>query len=233
MFLLPNRSQFLQTGQSLIEIIIGATIAGIFILGASNLLNISSQSSARNKEFQSATFLTQELLENVSLYADAKWYCVSAGSCAAVGGLYNLNKGSANKYYLTAPSPFEWRSGEESLTVSDQVYLRHFYLENVCRDSSGNIIGPQSGGSCATGAEDPSSQKLTVVVAWTKNGQNFNEKLERYLTRWRNESIGQTDWSGGSGQAGLFNNVIKYDTGADMGDGISGGVRGSLKINGY
>ncbi len=232
MTLQPDKSQFHQTGQSLIEVIIGATIAGIFILGASNLLSISNIGSYRNKEQQTATFLAQELVENVSAYADAKWYCVSVGSCAATKGIYNLNKGSTNKYFL-ANMPFEWMSGEETVAVSNINYIRHFFVENICRNPDGSIAGVQSGTCGGVTVEDPSTQKITVVIKWTTGGQNFNLKLEKYIARIRNAAIVQTDWSGGSGQSGLYSDVTKYDIATGAADGGATGLKGTIKINGY
>ncbi len=221
-----------QSGQSLIEVIIGATIAGIFILGASNLLSISSLGNARNKERQTATFLVQELAENLSIYAESKWFCVSSGSCAATRGFYNLNKGSANKYYLIG-TPLEWRSGEEAISISNISYTRHFFLENICRLSDGSIFGVQSGSCTGGSTEDQSTQKATIIVKWTMAEKNYDLKLSQYITRTRNTSIRQTDWSGGSGQSSSYIDVTKYDTATAVADGGSSGVKGAIKINGY
>lgn len=220
-------------GQSLIEVIIGATIAGVFILGASQLLSISNIGSYRNKEYQTATFLAQELAENISIYANAKWYCAPVGSCAATKGIYNLSKGAGNKYYLIN-APLEWRSGEETVNISGLSYNRYFFAENICRSSDGAIAGVQSGAGCASGtAEDPSTQKTTIIVKWVASGQNYDLKLGQYITRTRNMAIIQTDWSGGGGQFGLYADVTKYDTATGMADGGASGVKGIIKINGF
>ena len=42
-------------------------VFGVFILGASNLLNINSIIGVHNKELQTAIFLAQELAENISI----------------------------------------------------------------------------------------------------------------------------------------------------------------------
>ncbi len=222
-----------QSGQSLIEVIIGVTIAGVFILGASQLLNISNISSYRNKEYQTATFLAQELAENISIYANAKWYCIASGSCAATKGIYNLNKGASNKYYLVN-APLEWRSGEETVDISGLSYNRDFFVENICRSGDGSIANVQSG-SCGAGTvEDSSTQKTTIIVKWIASGQNYDLKLEQYITRTRNAAIIQTDWSGGSGQSGLYADVTKYDTATNITDGSgAGGIKGVIKIEGY
>ena len=221
-----------QSGQSLVEVIIGAAIAGIFILGAGNLLSISNIGSSQNKEYQTATFLAQELAENISTYANTKWYCAPSGSCAGTRGFYNLNKGSSNKYYLIN-APLEWRSGEETVSISSQDYNRYFFLENICRLSDGTIFSVQSG-SCSGGStEDTSTQKATIIIKWTMTGKNYNFTLSQYITRTRNAAIIQTDWSGGAGQSGPYADLTKYDSATGMADGGSSGIKGVIKISGF
>lgn len=76
------------------------------------------------------------------------------------------------------------------------VFTRYFSVENVLRDSGGNIV--PSGG-----AEDPSTQKITTYVLWPGSGSAKGEvKVVDYITRWQNKIFQQTDWSGGAGQNG-------------------------------
>ncbi len=83
------------------------------------------------------------------------------------------------------------------------IYDRYFYAENVCRtnDASSSISGISP---CATGYEDPLTQKITAVAEWQANATTTQFTLSSYLTRWKNFSLEQTDWSGGSGQTGVF-----------------------------
>ena len=220
---------FRQTAQSLIEVIIGVTIAGVFILSAGNLINVTTTSGFKNKQLQIASFLAEELMENVSVYADAKWYCAPA-SCAATRGLYNLNKGSSRRYFLTANNPFQWQEDLVSLpngevvNNSGQNYNRYFYVENVCRDAGGVITGVTNSSTCLAGSqEDSSTQKVTVIIP-----SLF--QLERFMTRTRNAAVVQTDWSGGKGQTSFFADPIKY---ADDDGNITFSDAGSLKVKGY
>ena len=227
--LLLNKLPFRRTGQSLIEVIIGVTIAGIFILSAGNLINVTNTSGFKNKQLQITSFLAEELMENIASYADAKWYCAPA-SCATTRGLYNLNKGSSRRYFLTTNVPPQWQEDlmsfpdGEIVNNSGQNYNRYFYVENVCRDASGVITGVTNSFTCPFGGqEDPSTQKVTVIIP-----SLF--KLERFIARVRNTAVFQTDWSGGNGQMGVFVDPIKYAT--DDGN-VTFSNAGSLKVIGY
>ena len=73
------------------------------------------------------------------------------------------------------------------------VFTRYFYVENVNRDTGGDIV--TSGGT-----EDPTTQKVTVVVQWDTSQGTQEFTFFEYMTRWRNRVFHQSDWSGGSGQ---------------------------------
>ena len=79
-----------------------------------------------------------------------------------------------------------------NLAQSQVTYTRYFYLSDVYRDSSGNIV-------TTGGAYDPSSKFATIVYGWSNGSTNSMTTL---LARTRNNIIFQTDWSGGPGQAG-------------------------------
>ncbi|MGC9603476.1 MAG: LamG domain-containing protein [Minisyncoccia bacterium] len=95
-------------------------------------------------------------------------------------------------------------ASEVAQLYNTQPFTRYFYVDNVCRtnDSSGSIASsssPCSGGS----VDDPLTQKATAVTVWTAGGASPDQvSLARYITRWGNFSIRQTDWSGGTGQEG-------------------------------
>lgn len=85
-----------------------------------------------------------------------------------------------------------------------RAYSRHFIIENVCRDSGGNIIGVTDNASgtgkdgstttcnvAPSGTHDPTTQKATVNVTW--NGGSYESV--QYLRRLNNDSVHQDDWS--------------------------------------
>ena len=72
-----------------------------------------------------------------------------------------------------------------------RVFVRSFYVEDVFRDSVGEIVS--SGGSL-----DPSTLKVTIVVEWNPVGSAAaRHEVEDYFTRWRNDVFHQSDWSEG------------------------------------
>ena len=80
----------------------------------------------------------------------------------------------------------------QSLAVGTSTYTRYFYLSDVQRDDSGNIV--TSGGSY-----DPSTKQATVVYGWSGGPTNT---MTTYIVRSQNAAISQNDWSGGPGQNG-------------------------------
>ena len=72
------------------------------------------------------------------------------------------------------------------------IFNRYFYTDKVSRDASGQIEATfnQPG-------EDPSTQKVTVVVSWNNNGAPSQISIFKYFYRIKSSIFGQNDWSGG------------------------------------
>ncbi len=87
-------------------------------------------------------------------------------------------------------------SAEEIKSIYQSDYFsRYFYVENVNRDVSDNIV-------LEGGFEDPSTQKITAVLEWLGDKKNLSKFfLSEYLTRWNNQVFIQNDWSGGPGES--------------------------------
>jgi len=193
---------FKRQGQSLIEIMIGVAVSVILITSAATLISVTLKSSTQNKFIQAASFLSQDLIDKVTIFAEKQWNCASGASC----GIYNLNKGSSNHYRLiTSGGAFVSAPNDETVTLDGVDYTRYFYAENVNRVNCGvGDITPNaiSAPACSTPggfgiAEDPSTQKLTVVTSWTYSGTTSDIRIVKYVTRSRNQVFLQTDWSGG------------------------------------
>jgi type II secretory pathway pseudopilin PulG len=76
-----------------------------------------------------------------------------------------------------------------ALGQSNVTYTRYFYLSDVYRDGSGNIV--TSGGTY-----DPSTKQITVVYSWPNGPVNT---MTTYIVRGRNNVVSQNGWSGGPG----------------------------------
>jgi len=80
----------------------------------------------------------------------------------------------------------------QSLIIGTSTYNRYFYLSDVYRDGSGNIV--TSGGTY-----DPSTKQVTVVYGWPGGTVNT---MTTDVVRGRNNALSQNSWSGGPGQGG-------------------------------
>ncbi len=179
-------------GQSLVEILIALGIGVLIITGVSVLMGVNLQSDLSAKTAQIASSLAQETSDSAKSISESDWRKI-----------YNLSKGSGFAYYISS-STQGIISGIEQAVVEGRSFNRYFYVENVNRTQCGiGDITQSSISFCAAfpGAsseinEDPSTQKITVVISWTNN------KIEKsqYISRSRNLSFVQSDWSGGPGQ---------------------------------
>lgn len=121
-------------GQSLGEVLVGLTIGAILIGAASFLVVNSLRSNASLEKSQKATQIAQELLDKVRSWGSADWF-----------NIYNLSKGSDNKYFLNASSTeLVPVSGEEGILSDDVTYGLIGYWKfdestsTAAYDSSGN-----------------------------------------------------------------------------------------------
>jgi type II secretory pathway pseudopilin PulG len=180
-------------GQSLVEILIAISIGIIFVLAIFIYLNFFLKSRQDSEKNQVLASLSKELLDNVKIFADANWHNIDT-----------LATTSANHYYLnTSTSSFTAVSGEQNIVISSTTYTRYFYLDDVYRDGSGQIV--QSGGTL-----DPSTKKVTVVYGIQGSTP---KSISIYVTRSKNNVFVQTDWSGGSGQTGpITSSNEKFET---------------------
>jgi type II secretory pathway pseudopilin PulG len=183
-------------GQALIEVVVAMVIGAIMIGTASGALFVILRSKQLAQNNQIASSLASALSDNLSSVAEANWH-----------NIYDLNKGSANKYHVaTSTGQLTVQSGEEQIAENNVIFTNYFYIENVQRDSAGNIVA--SGGT-----DDPSTQKAVITSSWIIGGSASVVTNTLYFTRWPNRIFQQTDWSGGPGQEGpvtLINN--KFST---------------------
>lgn len=214
-------------GQSLVELVVGVSVAAIIIGAVTGTSIIILRSNVQTKRLQAAANLSQELSDNLRSFAESDWR-----------NIYDLAHGSGNHFYLnTATSPFSTSTGDETIAVEGVNYTRYFYVENVNRDLCGvGAVTTAATTTCASGpdqtgvADDPSTQKATVTVTWPDSA---GITLVEYLSRSRANTFRQTDWIGGSGQES-FNGVINNKF-ASSTTGTPGGIDftstpGSIKV---
>jgi type II secretory pathway pseudopilin PulG len=179
-----NIPQFRNTrGQILIEVIIASAIIALVAGGIVALLQVSSRGISQTREKTAAAFLIQEEIEAMRAISRENWLNIA-----------NLATGSANHYYATT-SAGKWviATGDETVTLNNIAYTRYAWFDDVYRsETDGSIVG--SGGYF-----DPSTKKMTARVIWTTPPGMSNDSMQNiYLSRFLNETYGQTDWSGGA-----------------------------------
>ncbi|MBI2075072.1 MAG: hypothetical protein HYT82_00195 [Candidatus Harrisonbacteria bacterium] len=199
-----------QGGQSLIEILLAIGIGTLLVGGAAAIIALSLRVDTANKPVQGALFAVQDLLDKVATLAEANWR-------ANIGA---LSPSPVAYAVAVSGSAFTISEGSENVTIDGVPFTRFFTAEDVYRDSSGAIQ--------SSGAVDPSTKKITATVRWAEGAGTTEFSLVKFVTRARNASTGQTDWSGGAGQTGAFVAPDKYDS-ADA--GIDASVGGVIKVS--
>lgn len=174
-----------QRGQSLIELVIAIAVGVLFITGALGIIVVSLRVNLQNTGSQSATELTQELLEQVTVFANADWHNLDLAPAATGTPLYLVPSGGF----------FTLATGTEAIVLTGDTnqYSRSFALYDVYRDASNNI-GDEND------TYDPSTLRVVSSVTWTESGDVASLVAEKYVARIRNRQFLQTDWSGGPGE---------------------------------
>jgi len=178
-------------GQALIEILIGLFVAGILITAATAAVVVTLRSNLESKNFQAASSLNQELIDDTKTVSEADWHNIYIPP--------GNNKGSNTQYYVAASGTILIiLPGTATTTVGNIVYTKFFSIENTSRLNGGISTD-------LSAIDDPSTQKITSHVQWSSGGRTAEVVSTVYLTRWRNIVSRQTDWVGGSGQEGPVN----------------------------
>lgn len=208
-------------GQSLIEILIGTALGALLVVAAAGLIAPALQTNSGLIQVQAEAQLGGELMDNVKAFAAGNW-----------SGLLSLAAGTGNAYYLNATSsPFAVVASSgyniESVNVASATYQRYFYVNDVYRDSNGNVTSTVTGN-----AYDPSTKQVTVVVKAASSTQ-APFVYNMYLTRNANNVLNQTSWAGGSGQNGAVTLVGNtYAVAANVAVTPTGSLQLSWQVGG-
>lgn len=203
-----------ENGQSLVEVLVALAVGALLIGAAAFAIAATLRSSASRERSYVAAGLAEELLNTSNALADANWF-----------DLYSAIKFVPN-FVTSTGGTLSMQNGTEELTLNNFLYTRFITIEDVCRESGieSNIV------PCGPGAiGDPSTQKITAHVTWDAVSGASSLEIERYITRWKNASFLQSDWSGGGGVIGPLpapTNVYATSTDIDM-------QNGSLRIQGF
>ncbi len=209
-----------QSGQSLIEILIGVAIGAILIGGAAATITLTLRSNVQNKNIQIASSLSQAILDQVSVYADADWHNIDALSGIIPGNSYHL---------IPSGSAFELKDGSKSEATEGIVFSTSFQIEPVHRNQETDSVESSS----ASTYEDPSTRKVIAITTWLEAGQTANVAVNKYITRSRNLIFQQTDWKDGFGQLTFPSGGTSVNKKFDDYKGVEYLTGGVLKKKGF
>lgn len=196
-------------GQSLLELLLAVGVSALLIGGAAMAIALALNVGAQSKPVQGAVFVAQGLADKVAVLAEEDW----------IGNMDGLSAPPATYYVTESGGAFSVTLGSDTAFLDDITYTRYFTAEPVYRDAGGAIA--------EAGTLDPSTKKITAAAAWTQGAGTTQFTVVKYVTRSRNISTGQTDWSGGAGQSQGFSASDKYDA-ADA--GIDASAPGVIKL---
>lgn len=192
-----------QSGQSLIELVIGIGVGIIFITGALGIVTLALRLDFENKFSQTASELVQTISEEISTMANASWHNLLTD----VNG-DPITHASNSPYHVVEDNGFFKASpGTDTVTLNDQNYTVSFTIADLDRNSAPGESGIVETG---TGISDPSTAEITITVSWDQDGNTGEVVFKRILTRNRDRIWHQTDWSGGEPQAGPFSEKHAY-----------------------
>lgn len=177
----------MRKGQSLVEVFVALGVGILIIGGVTGSFVVIARNNDLSAKSRNATITNDALLDSSRSFAGGNWT-----------SFYALNKGSGNVYNLINTAGL-WvaQPGTEAVVIGNATYTRSFYVENVSRDASGNIESVYNAAN-----DDPSTQKITVQTSFSISGSAKTIISAFYAARIQNFVVNQTDWSGGSGQAG-------------------------------
>lgn len=152
-------------GFTFVEIIVALGLAAILLPALGNAIAFSIRAASQGEKFTQAYALAQEGMEAIYYIKsnnDTNW-AWSASSPA--DGIYQPSKSGSI-----------WVFGSPVTTpvISPLPFTRTVQVSSVNRDASGNII--------SSGAQDPNTRFVRVVVSWPEPGGPQNVTLNSYVT---------------------------------------------------
>ncbi len=156
---IPNSKFQINTGQSLIELLLAIGLASILLPALITGLVTSRGGKAQQSQRVQAVSLLRETQEAVRSLRNRDW------SNLAINGTYH-----------PVISGTYWTSASGSITTNG--FTQSYTISGVNRDSNGIIV------SAPNGTLDPSTKKVDITISWTQPyASSVTSTL--YFTRWR------------------------------------------------
>jgi Tfp pilus assembly protein PilV len=145
-------------GFMMVEVIVVISIIVVSILAAMSVTEKSIYVSRQALHREQASFLLEEGAESVRIIRDNAWSNISS-----------LNVGT--DYYLTF-SAGAWSLSTTPSTIG--IFTRKVNISNVNRNTSTDDIA-------SSGADDPGTKLITIIVSSTDGGDTLSKTLSFYL----------------------------------------------------
>lgn len=170
-------------GFSLVEILVAVGVFAIVTVSIAGLFTTLSVNSTNDSEMISAQLEMRKMVSLVVKHKGEAWYEI-------------MDNSDGNQKYISIV--------EGGTAISDGVlvengYTEYFTINNVLRDTSGNIV--DSGGSI-----DPLTKKITLNISWVSpqlGAQSLTRTL--YINDW--ETLKLTDTTVAEFQQGILTDV--------------------------
>lgn len=170
--------------------LIAIMMVAIVIVAVTNLFFVNMEEGKFTESRNDALMLAQEGLEAIESVKDNSWHNIylppmgnGAKNDKGENNIYCLiNDGAA--WSLTGPFLPAGPYTDCIITMNNRTYSRKIIISNVTRDN-GNI-------SESSGIDDPSTQKIKVVISYPNTKDLV---LEEYITRWKNSILKQDSWT--------------------------------------
>ncbi len=149
-------------GMGLIEILVGATIISIGLVGIVQSYNYYVHIALTNTSTIKASYLLEESAEVMRLLRDQSF----AGNIASLS--------TSNSYYLTySTTTNKWATSTVNVFV-DSKFERKITASSVYRDANNDIA--------ASGTLDSNIRLLTATVSWLDGSATTTKSLSLYVT---------------------------------------------------
>jgi len=161
-------------GFSIIEALVGITLAALLLVAFTALISQTIKINHANTSGLKATMYLQELieiakdLEQSTSTWQSNWISTTGQECNTLYVCYPMASGTT----WTLISTTTTAKGEY---LENNIYTRWLTIENVCRDSNKNID------ACPSDELSTSTKKVIATITWNNGFGSQTSTLETYV----------------------------------------------------
>lgn len=153
-----------QYGFGMVEIIIGAAVLSVSLLGIANFFQSTLVVSRTTSAMIQGGYLLEEGVEVVKLFRDED---------------YSSN---ISQFSTTTPTYLIW-NGTAWATTTVNTFIDGKFERSIIAGEVARYEGGEAGGDIApSGVFDPNTKLITVTVAWQTKGATTTKTIQTYVT---------------------------------------------------